>query len=155
MKTNKMNKVLIALNFDPTAQRIAEVGFTLAQRLSAEVVLLHVIEDLAAYSSNYQIMGSFQLDNVVELSQASQNFLDKVKRHLGDETMLTVIKEGDFAENIIHTASELDVDIIVMGSHSFKGLQNILMGSVTKDVLQKTTKLLFIIPTKNTINQNE
>jgi len=35
-----------------------------------------------------------------------------------------------------------------MGSHSQKWLENIIMGSVTKEVLRKTTIPLFIIPTK-------
>jgi len=148
MKTNKMTKVLIALDFDPTAQKIAEVGFTFAQTLGAEIILMHVIVDLATYSLTYLNMGPLQLDSVDELKQASQNFLDKVKRHLGDDTILTVLKEGDFAESILDTANEFDIDIIVMGSHSSKWLENIMMGSVTADVLKKTTIPLFIVPTK-------
>jgi len=93
-------------------------------------------------------MGPLQLDSVDELKQASQNFLEKVKRHLGDDKILTVIKEGEFAEIILETATELDADIIVMGSHSTKWLENIVMGSVTADVLKKTTIPMFIIPTK-------
>ena len=147
MKTNKMNKVLIALNFDPTAQRIAEVGSTLAHRLGAELVLLHVVEDLATYSLNYQIMGPFQLDYALELKQASQNFIEKVKLHLGDATLVSVIKEGDFAKCILETATELDVDIIVMGSHSSKWLGSSMLGSVSDEVLQNTDISLFIIPT--------
>jgi len=41
------------------------------------------------------------------------------------------------------------VDCIVMGSHSQKWLENIIIGSVTQEVLRKTTIPLFIIPTKN------
>lgn len=148
MKTNKMTKVLIALDFDPTAQKIAEVGFTFAQTLGAEIILMHVIVDLVTYSLTYLNMGPLQLDSVEELKQSSQNFLDKVKRHLGDDTILTVLKEGDFAESILDTANEFDIDIIVMGSHSSKWLENIMMGSVTADVLKKTTIPLFIVPTK-------
>jgi hypothetical protein len=33
MKTNKMKKVLIALDYDPTAQKVAEVGFSLAKTM--------------------------------------------------------------------------------------------------------------------------
>jgi nucleotide-binding universal stress UspA family protein len=35
-----------------------------------------------------------------------------------------------------------------MGSHSQKWLENIIMGSVTQEVLRKTNIPLFIIPTK-------
>src|SRR5665648_427725 len=51
MKTNKMKKVLIALDYDPTAQKVAEVGFSMAKDMNAEVTLLHVISDPAYYSA--------------------------------------------------------------------------------------------------------
>ncbi|MDD4972295.1 MAG: universal stress protein, partial [Paludibacter sp.] len=59
MKTLKMKKVLIALDFDPTAQKVAEVGFSLAKSLGAEIVLLHVIVDPIYYSSieSFPIIG--------------------------------------------------------------------------------------------------
>ena len=148
MKTNRMKKVLIALDYDPTAQKVAEVGFSLAKAMGAEVILLHVVVDLVYYSLSYMNMGPLQLDSVVELKDASLHFLDKTKHHLGDETIQTIVKEGDFAESILGTAKDLNVAIIVMGSHSHKWLENILMGSVTEKVLHHTTIPLFIIPTK-------
>ncbi len=148
MKANNIKKVLIALDYDPTAKKVAEVGFAMAKAMGAEITLIHVIVDLVTYSLTYLNMGPLQLDSVDELKQASQNFLDKVKRHLGDDTILTVIKEGEFADIILETAKELDADCIVMGSHSQKWLENILIGSVTEEVLRKTTIPMFIIPTK-------
>ena len=43
MKTNKVSKVLIALDYNPTAQKVAEAGFSMAKSMNAEVVLMHVI----------------------------------------------------------------------------------------------------------------
>ncbi|MFZ4724079.1 MAG: universal stress protein [Paludibacter sp.] len=148
MKTNKINKVLIALDYDPTAIKISEVGFTFAKAMNAEIVLVHVIVDLVAYSLTYLNMGPLQLESVMELKDASEQFLQKTKIHLGDLTIQTVVKEGDFAECILVTAEELDVDVIVMGSHSHKWLENIVMGSVTEEVMRKTTVPMFIVPTK-------
>jgi len=42
----------------------------------------------------------------------------------------------------------VDADFIVLGSHSRKWLENIVMGSVTENVLRKTSIPLLIIPTK-------
>ena len=88
------------------------------------------------------------MNNVDGLKKASQQFLDKSKQHLGDKTIQTLVAEGDFAESILKTAKDLHADIIVMGSHSRKWLENIVMGSVTEKVLNHTTIPLFIIPTK-------
>jgi nucleotide-binding universal stress UspA family protein len=157
-KTIKMKKVLIALDYNPTAQKVAEVGFSMAKSMNAEVILLHVITDPVFYSTTgyspimgfngYMDMGPVQLDSVDGLKNASLQYLDKSREHLGDKSIKTIVKEGDFAEAILETAKELKADVIVIGSHSQKWLENIVMGSVTEKVLHHTTIPLFIIPTK-------
>jgi len=146
------------MDYDPTAQKVAEEGFTLAKAMNAQVVLLHVISDpVYYYSTEYSpIMGfsgyidadPLQLDSVDGLKKASLHFLEKSKLHLGDDTIKTLVREGDFAESILKTAKEMHADIIVMGSHSRKWLEDIVMGSVTEKVLHHTAVPLFIIPTK-------
>lgn len=148
MKTNKMKKVLIALDYDPTAKKVAEVGFTMAKAMGAEIVLVHVVVDLVAYSLTYLNMGPLQLESGIVLKDASQLFLEKTKHHLGDMMIKTVVKQGDFADCILETVEEEDIDIIVMGTHSKKWLENIVLGSVAEKVMRKATVPMFIIPTR-------
>jgi len=153
-----MKKVLIALDYDPTAQKVAETGFLWADSMNAQVILLHVIADPAYYSSleyspitgfaGYMDMSNDHLDSIDGLINASQQYLDKLKAHLGDKKIQTVVKEGDFAESILKTAKEMHADMIIMGSHSRNWLENIVVGSVTEKVLKHTTIPLFIIPVK-------
>jgi len=126
--------------------------------MNAKVVLLHVISDPQFYSSTeyspimgftgYGVVGPLQLESVDGLKRASQYFLDRSKHHLGDKTIKTLIKEGDFAEAILEAAKDLKIDIIVVGSHSHRWLEKILMGSVTEKVLHHTSIPLLIVPTK-------
>ena len=158
MRTNKVKKVLIALDYNPTAQKVAENGFALAKAMNAEVTLLHVISDPVYYSSTeyspimgfngYTDLNKFQPDSMAELTKASESFLEKSRHHLGDQTIQIMVKEGDFAESILKTATSMRASVIVMGSHSRKWLENIVMGSVTESVLHQTSIPLFIIPTK-------
>jgi len=158
MKTIKMKKVLIALDYDPTAQKVAEVGFSLAKTMGAEIILLHVISDPLQYVSDkhFTVMGFAGYKDTVpliingmdELKKESQRFLDKSKQHLGDKNIKTLVKEGNLAESILTTAKELHSDLIIMGSHSRRWMEKIILGSVAEKVLQHTTIPLFIIPTK-------
>ncbi len=158
MKTDMESKVLIALDYNPTAQKVAEVGFSVAKSMNAEITLLHVINDPVFYSTagyspimgfdGYMDMGPVLLDSVDGLKNASLQYLDKSRQHLGDKSIKTVVKEGDFAESIMETAKELKADIIVIGSHSRKWLENVVMGSVTEKVLHNTLIPLLIVPTK-------
>lgn len=158
MKTTQIKKVLIAIDYNPTAQKVAETGFSMARSMGAEIVLLHVLEDQMYYSSlEYSpIMGftdsigllPIQLDSDGGLRRAAQHFLDKTCRHLEDTSIQTLIKDGDISESILATAKEIHADIIVMGTHSQKWLEEILIGSEAEKVLKLSQIPLLIIPTK-------
>jgi len=157
-----MKKILIALDYNPSAQKVAEIGHELASSMNAKTILLHVISDATYYSSlNYSpIMGFESFSNAIEtnsaeeLKRAGENYLDKSKEYLNDQTVQTIVRKGVFAETILNTAKELDADVIVMGTHSRRGLEKILMGSVAENVLRHSPLPVFIIPTKGIIRSN-
>lgn len=151
-----MKKILIALDYHPGAQKVAEAGFSLAKNMGVKTILLHVISDPIYYSSvQYLPITGFEsfmdtnpllLASEDGLRKASEHFLEKAKHHLGDETIQILVNDGDPAETIIKVAKECHADIIAMGSHSRKWLENIIMGSVTEKVLHHTSVPLYIIP---------
>ncbi len=153
-----MKKVLIALDFDPSSVKVAEKGYALAKAMGAKIILMHVLYEPVYYSSleyspivgfnDYSNLGAHQTDTIQGLKEAAQHFLDKTKHHLADENIQTILKEGETADSILEAAKELKVDIIVIGTHSRKWLEDILVGSVTESVLKSSTLPLFIIPTK-------
>lgn len=152
-----MEKVLIALDYDSTSQKVAEIGYSLAKTMKAKVTLLHVIADPLYYNSEHITVLGFaggleasqnQVDELLNLKKISSSFLDKTKKHLGDKNIKTLIEEGETAETIIKVASDIQADTIVVGSHSHKWLESIILGSVAEKVLHLTKVPLVIIPTK-------
>ena len=158
MKTSEIQKVLIALDYDPTAEKVAEEGYALAKAMGAEVTLLHVISDPVNYTApghitimgfaGYMEINTLQADTADALIKASMTYLDQSRKHLGDKEIHTLVEEGDSADTILKIAKSIHADVIIMGSHSRKWLENVLMGSVTENVLHHTTIPLFIVPTK-------
>jgi nucleotide-binding universal stress UspA family protein len=153
-----MKKVLIALDYNQNSQKVAEKGYSLGKAMNAEVTLLHVIADATYYSSleyspiiGFSSFSSTEFSQIIDndgLKKASLYFLDRLKHHLDDKTIQTLVEEGDTADSILKAAKHLHADIIVMGSHSRRWLEQILLGSVTEKVLHHSTIPLFIIPTK-------
>lgn len=153
-----MKTLLIALDYNPTAQKVAETGYFLAKSLKAKVILLHVFTDPTFYATSgfSPIMGyngfvdvsPTVLENTEGLKDASLQYLNKTRQHLGDDTIRTLVNEGDIADTILRTAKEQHADVIVMGSHSQRWLENIVMGSVTEEVMNQSAVPLFIIPTR-------
>jgi len=153
-----MKTILIALDYDASAQKVAEVGYAMAEAMKASVTLLHVIAEPVYYTSTVYspIMGfggfmdvDLLQPNLLDyLKKTSLDFLTSTKKHLADDTIKILVTEGDFAVSILEVANELHADIIVMGSHSRKWLENIVMGSVAEKVLQLSNIPLFIVPVK-------
>jgi nucleotide-binding universal stress UspA family protein len=156
MKT--MKKVLMALDYNPNTIKIAEIGFSFAKAMDAEITLLHVVENEVYYTSfmtspitgigDFDSATFYQFINSDGLSDAANYYLEKVKLHLNDKKIKTLVENGDFAEVILKTAKHLKVDLIIMGSHSQKWLEKVLIGSTTENVLNQSSIPLLIIPTK-------
>lgn len=51
MKKIEMAKVLIALDYNPSARKVAEIGYMFAKKMNAEVFLVHVLLTPVYYSS--------------------------------------------------------------------------------------------------------
>jgi nucleotide-binding universal stress UspA family protein len=153
-----MKTILIAVDYAPSATKIAEEGYRLAKTMQAEIILLHVYADDSYYATLsyvpiYDFTG-FSNESFIQfidnegLEKAANYFLDGIKTHLGDLSISTIVCKGDFADAILDTAKLKRADIIVIGSHSRRWLDQILMGTVTEKVLRHTNIPLYIIPTK-------
>jgi nucleotide-binding universal stress UspA family protein len=92
--------------------------------------------------------GITEVYNADKLKEVAQSYLDKIKQHLGNEKIETLVRNGDSGETILDTAAELKADIIVMGTHSRSGFEKLLVGSVAENVLHHSQIPLYIIPTK-------
>lgn len=153
-----MERILIALDYDPSAQIVAETGFKLAKSMNAEVTLLHVLREVTYYSSlEYSPVIGFDPAanqalwediNIEDLKKAAYNFLEHSKSHLGDDSLATMLKEGDISDAILESADELKANIIVMGMYNRTGLDKLLMGSVAEKVLHHSHIPVFIVPVK-------
>jgi nucleotide-binding universal stress UspA family protein len=157
-KISIMKHILIALDYDPTAQQVAETGYALAKSMQAKITLLHVLADTAYYlPMDYSgVMGFSGLPPVdmmaplqqEELMKTAVSFLDASKQHLNDPAIETMAVEGEFAESILSVAQDVAADVIVVGSHSRSALEKIIMGSVTEKLLHHSKIPLFIVPTR-------
>lgn len=157
MKNIKFKKVLVALDYNPTAQKVAEVGYSIANAMGADCLLVHILSTPIIYTSvNYDpIMGfsgfgaleNYQL-NTELLSKSANKYLEKVKKHLGDSKVETIVKEGEFDDQIMETALNYNADLIVMGTHSQQWLEKILVGSTTESIIQISKIPIVIVPTK-------
>lgn len=149
-----MKKVLIAIDYNPCAQKIAETGYQYARAMHAETCIVHAIADIGYYAMEYSpIMGftgftpDSAFNNMEEQEKEAKCFLEMVVKHLGDGSLQTKVVEGKTSEAILQFAVAYGADLIVMGAQSHNGLEKMIMGDVVAAVLRHTAIPLLIVPT--------
>lgn len=151
-----MKKVLIAIDYHPVSEKVAEAGYELAKNLNAEVCLLHVLDDVGFYGTQYPTFMGYDgysgmgpdLDLAMEMRNIAEEFIEKAKSHLNDERVSTHITEGDTAKTILNYAEEWGANVLVMGTHSHSTFEKLLLGTVAGKILEKTKTPLYLIPIK-------
>lgn len=148
-----MKKVLIAVDYSPSSEKIAEAGYKLAKDMGAQVCIMHVITEVKYYGMEYPaFMGytgynmDIDLNMGEELHKVAEEFLEKTKEHFKDPELLTYIGQGDTADTILEYSSEWNADVLVLGTHSRSTLEKIFIGDVASEILKSSKIPLYIIP---------
>jgi nucleotide-binding universal stress UspA family protein len=155
--TNKQPHALIAVDYSPSAEYVAMQGYEMAHIMGARMSILHVLSDPSSYSlSEYSpIMGftgyldidTWVQENNEQLIAETERFLQHIKAKLEDDSIQILIREGNFASSILETAREQNASFIILGTHSHRWLDGILLGSVAEEILHTSPIPLYIIPT--------
>ncbi|MFH0703257.1 MAG: universal stress protein [bacterium] len=97
-------------------------------------------------------MDSKWLENLlIKQKESANKILDESKKILQENNISiksAFSLEGDAAEIILNYISEHKKDLIIMGSHGREGISDLILGSVSKRVLDFAICPVLIIPTK-------
>ena len=150
-----MKKILIAIDYTPAAEKVAETGYALGKALKAEIVIVHVITEAAFYAMDYSpIMGytgiytSGAAEVVDDIPKEAERFLAATVKHLGDACVGTKVLQGETADAIIDYSIEWEADLIVLGSHSRHGLSRLFGTDLATHILKHSKIALLAIPTE-------
>lgn len=152
-----MKKVLIGVDYNPNSEKVVKEGYDLAQKLGAEVCLIHVLADVSYYGVNYPTFMGYEgynemqvdLNVISELRKVAEDFLKSAADHLDDPRVSTHLADGPTSSAILRYAEEWKADLIVMGTHSHSVLEKVLMGTTASKVLEKTSIPIYFIPIKD------
>jgi len=134
----KINRILCPIDFSEFSVKAYDYAQSLAWHYRATLLLEHVTESLTPMYPYYAFPNAY-----VEISQelrahAEQQLQEFAKTHTrhGVQPECSV-HDGAVANVILDLAEAQDVSLIVMGTHGLRGIDRVLLGSVTDKVLRK------------------
>jgi len=141
-------KLLVALDLAAATDEIVDHAAVLARKLPAEIWLLHVAEpdpDFVGFEVGPQAVR----DSVAEDLRAEHRHLQELADRLKGEGLKAhpLFVQGSTAETILRKATELDADMIVVGSHGRGAMYQLLVGSISEAVLRSAEVPVLVVPT--------
>ena len=136
------SKILVPTDFSEDSKLALSYAIELAQKFSAEIIVVHVDQPLAPVmvselnpgldvGTMNRIAEEQRLLALRELDQTSARLRESGVKSRG------LMRVGAPFLEILHAAQTENVDLIVMGTHGRTGLAHVLIGSVAERVVNK------------------
>ncbi|MGD8716989.1 MAG: universal stress protein [Desulfobacterales bacterium] len=105
-----------------------------------------MIEDISKWGGFYIPHISLDLFQK-EAMEAAEKYMNKIceQQMRGFPDFQRRILAGDAAAEILKTVDSDGIDLVIMGTHGYKGLEHTIFGSVTEKVVKKSPVPVLVI----------
>ena len=137
---NKVEKILVPIDFSENSSKLVKSAVFFAEKFGAKLYVVFVMQRLDDYSGFFvPHMPIAQFEE--EMTQSAEKKMNAfVSENLkGAGAHAAKVLSGDIAEEIIRYAETEGVDMIIMGTHGYKGLEKVLFGSVADKVVKTSS----------------
>jgi nucleotide-binding universal stress UspA family protein len=134
----KMDKILFPTDFSEFSNNALKYAISFAREYKAKLIVLHVIENIYPYSGFSET--AFP---IVELYTDVEKYASKEMESLisnnvpKDLPVEQIITRGTPFLEIVNSAREKEVDLIVIATHGRTGLEHVFFGSTAEKVVRK------------------
>ena len=131
------DNILVATDFSDYSEEACNYALSLARKFDASLLFLHVVNEPVDLRGFYVPHISFE-ELEKEISEGATKMLDKFcSEKLSDFNRYEkLVVTGVPYEEIIRTATERAVSLIVIGTHGRTGLDHIIFGSTAERVVR-------------------
>ena len=149
-----INHIIYATDLGEDMAPTLNMAMSLADKYQAQVSVVHVIEPInpTVYS-----LGSTEMWHEIRangLTQAQRilndqidNFFAELKNDSTSFERPTIhVANGNVTESILELADNKNADLIVMGSHGYSALGELLLGSIADKVMRLSKRPVLLVP---------
>lgn len=149
-----MNKILVGIDGSEKSEEALNLALNIADKMGSSIELIHVIEPVTYPSGiypspNVQTSPLWASSYYSEYQKESEKMLtqtyEKVKDKHSKVNVSKKIVEGLPATSIVEEAEEGDFDLIVVGAHGLGFIEELVLGSVSKLIVDKSTIPVLVV----------
>ena len=141
--------LLVTLDGSPRGESVIPYVSDIARAMGSELTLLRVVESASADWSERGAIGKASADATIRslFAEQAESYLERVSVQLAaaGAKVRGVVRQGQPARQIVAVARELEVDAIAMSTHSRRGINRLMFGSVAEQVLHETSLPVLLV----------
>ena len=156
----QIKKILYATDLSKNSAYAYQYAMNIAEKYDAEIVILHVIEPIPPAARHYMKIyvdeakwdEKIKYEQDVAIEQIKKRLEEFCRRETQDAPQCValvstiLVRPGYPVEEILKAADEEQCSMIILGTHGKGFLKQTFLGSVTRSVLDRAKKPVFIIP---------
>lgn len=130
---NAITEIVAPIDLEDQTDKVAEYAAYMAEKLSANLTLLHVVELLRPVGD--MVLGSTTVEeyNKKRFTYAKEKVDELIAKY---PECKGVVITGEIVDEIVDFAEEKGANLIILGTHGSKGLEKLLLGSVAERVVK-------------------
>ncbi|MFO1486923.1 MAG: universal stress protein [Verrucomicrobiota bacterium] len=133
----QLRKILVPTDFSECSAKALDYAVDFAARIGGELTLLHVVEPLIYPTASQElpvILSDYQQDTVT--SSRKELLRLRSEKVAGKVPAGTMAVSGHASATIVEVAKAIYADLIIIGTHGFRGLKHALLGSTAERVVR-------------------
>lgn len=131
-------RIMVAFDGSETAKRGLQEAIALAKDQKAQLAIIHVIDIVVVYAAG-QFPGTY-VESLRDFAQRTIAQALELARAEGIEPEVQspeIMSSGaHIAETLVEAAQQWRADLLVIGTHGYRGVRHMLLGSVAEGVVR-------------------
>ena len=130
-------RILCPTDFSEPARHAIAAAGEMAERFSAELILMHVVGAIPALDTPAGISSFDVAAYQHELADSAERYLEERRAGIPESVNTRIlVTHGEAGHEIIRVAKEEGVDLIVLATHGATGWRHKIFGTVTEKVVR-------------------
>jgi nucleotide-binding universal stress UspA family protein len=134
------NNILLATDGSPSCEAAVDRAIDIANEQSAKLTAMSVVYT----NDEYLALAPGVVEEMIGKAKEKLAVIEQKAQEVG-VAIDTLVREGEAYEVINNFVQKNGIDLIVMGSHGRRGLQRLLMGSVTERTIGYATCPVLVV----------
>jgi nucleotide-binding universal stress UspA family protein len=150
-------RILVPLDGSPQAEQAIPLAARLARTTGGTILLVQVVDTLTTF-------GAYSVGAMVFLQELLEKDLIKAASYLAEVATSNELKNiktriavfsGQVGPQIIETAQQQEIDVIVLCSHGYTGLKRWALGSVAQKVARESSIPVLLVRAQNLMRKEK